>query len=417
MSSKAAEARSDGNIYLAISFALGIYFYFKGPIVITWICGGLAVAALLLRQKPKIGIYFILGYLLLGIAAGAWISQKKGFSWRRAIAPLASLYGFVHTLRQYWPAIRDRRKWDEPLNASAAEDDQQPQISIVLLRSKPKLLDEEKLTQTLTQAWDRTFSTQNEANFVVGNGGIFMVRSDIGFWTVHNHAVSYFDDHAKVVEAMPELRLRKAIEQHRAWLSVDLIRPADLTLPLDVFYPYIFRLIRELADADTLAILRPETGQINVWDEEVSASLGSLEPLEEFTHRTQPPVIRVDSDDEMMRAAEAEARSAFPEFRRRWLERDHEDAFLMKGPLQHGEHQEFIWMSITDLGDEFAYGKLENVPVNLGELCMGDAVMMQVSELNDWAIVPANGADPLGLFTVKAVNASGRRAMAQSTES
>ena len=49
---------------------------------------------------------------------------------------------------------------------------------------------------------------------------------------------------------IPELRLKTAILNHRAWMAVDLVAAADDTLPLDTYYPYIFRLIKDLANED-----------------------------------------------------------------------------------------------------------------------------------------------------------------------
>ena len=71
--------------------------------------------------------------------------------------------------------------------------------------------------------------------------------------------------------------------------------------------PYIFRLIRELSNEDTLVIYRPETGEVNVWDEEVSRSLGSDDPLGSFNEPSNVPVVPVSEDDPRMLAAVAEA--------------------------------------------------------------------------------------------------------------
>ncbi|MGC4012935.1 MAG: DUF2314 domain-containing protein [Luteolibacter sp.] len=291
-------------------------------------------------------------------------------------------------------------------------------ISVVLLRRKPLELDQEALSLAVHRAWKHPQRKEDgEELFAVGSDPLYIVRNPSALWSVHNRAQPYYDNMEEVVSSIPELRLRKAVRDHRAWLAVDLMSPFDASLPAESFYPHIFRLIRELADEDTLAILRPETGHINVWNHEVAANLSGPEPLEDFANRTDPPVIRVEEDDPLMVSAVAEARASFPMFRNRWLERDEGDRFLVKGPVRHNDRQEFIWLSITDLGDDTAYGKLENEPVDLGGLKLGDAVTLDLSELNDWVLLPADGTEPLGLYTVKAVDAAGKRAIEASEES
>ncbi|RYD55351.1 MAG: hypothetical protein EOP83_21690, partial [Verrucomicrobiaceae bacterium] len=268
-------ARRDAK-YALLGVAAGIWLAVtKSPL---W--GGVVIALFLtegalLWMRTKAGVYLSFFTFLLATAWFAWMIYTKGFSIGRVALVGFMLFSIWGNWVNFGDILLNRATWDDPddnderplarrqkdeANDNEDAEEEKPMTSIVLLRRTPKPLDSKILLETLRDAWDEPRKLNEEELFIVGDGPFYVLRSPQGMWMVHNHATSYFDD-KDMAGKMPELRLRKAIEDHTAWLSVDLMSGFLGDLPVDVYYPYIFRLIRELADDDTLAIFRPETGQ------------------------------------------------------------------------------------------------------------------------------------------------------------
>jgi uncharacterized protein YegJ (DUF2314 family) len=377
----------------------------------------LAQATLLWKRK-RAGIYLAFLICLLAAAGFGWQIHSKGFSIGRVAIVGVVLFTILGEWASYGDLLRGRAAWDDPeddderrLAKGQADEagDGKPMTSIVLLRRMPKPLDAAILLEYLRDAWDEQRKLSEEELFVVGDGPFYILRSPQGMWMVHNHPTYYFN-HEDMAAKMPELRLRKALEDHTAWLSVDLMSGFLGDLPTDVYYPYIFRLIRELADEDTLAIIRPETGHINIWSDEVAKSLGSMDPLEEFPTPVHSPVISVSDQDPRMKAAVEEARRTFGTFREHWAARGPEDSFLAKVPIRDEGNSEIIWIEVTGLEPEYIHGTLANEPVDVEEYRLGDRLEVPVSEIYDWAIAKHGADAPLGLFTEKVVRAIQREA-------
>jgi uncharacterized protein YegJ (DUF2314 family) len=365
--------------------------------------------AILLRMNHKAGPVIVLATTALLPCLLVWLIVTRGFTWSRCAFLVLSPLGIWAYWNSYGALLRGKADWNDPEDedereTSDAEDEDKTMISIVLLRRSPKSLDPAILLESLRDAWDENRSLEEEELFVAGEGPVFMLKSPQGMWMLHNHARPYFDSEHPA-RRIPELRLRKIVEEHTAWLSVDLLHPFESDLTPDLYYPYIFRLIRELADEETLAIFRPETGEINVWTPEVAARLGSFDPLEDFARPVHSPVIEVSGEDPRMRQAVAEAQRRFPEFREHWATRSPEDKHLVKAsiPKQGREGSEVIWIDVTGLEPDFIHGTLANQPVDLGDLNSGDAVEVPVENLYDWVILGEGMDEPLGLFTEKVV--------------
>lgn len=235
-------------------------------------------------------------------------------------------------------------------------------------------------------------------------------------WLIHNHDEPYGPPE-EMAGGIPELRLKTAILNHRAWMAVDLVAAADDTLPLDTYYPYIFRLIKDLANEDTLVIYRPESGNINVWNEEVADSLGSDNPLDSFSTPTNPGVIQIADDDPRMIAAVEEARETFDVFRSHWASRTEDQSFAIKAAITRGDNTEFIWVEVTGLEPDYIHGTLGNKPVDLPGLEYGSTVEVPVSDLNDWSIFLYEDTAPLGLYTVKILQDAQAEALHEADES
>ncbi len=217
----------------------------------------------------------IIGILLmcLGLARGnMWNATLGGF-----------LTSFGLTL---W-FLRSRRRRKKTKEAEA------PMISMVLLLKEPRYLEARILAQIVSSAWGGEYEfrdtpeapdpgTPNEGSsrLVAGASPLYAIFAPDGFYVLHNRAEPYFEDAEMAAAGAGEARTQKAIQEHLAWLSVDCVSGVSNKIERHEIYTRIARLIAELAGPDVLAILRPETGQINVWNEELEDTLRSPEAME-----------------------------------------------------------------------------------------------------------------------------------------
>lgn len=338
------------------------------------------------------------------------VTLVSSFSWSKLGTTILFVWlawNYRASLKQMeFGALLEGVKADGDTDGSLGGEGDEPIISIVLLLASPRYLEDVVLAEIVEEAWGGDYTSGDDGvqdGYVVGEAPVYVVKCPHGIFMVNQFDQPYFDDVEEVAEEIGELRLRRAILSHEAWLSVDLMVPTDDELPLEEFYPLIIRLIYELAGDDVLAVLRPETGQINVWDDEVLGALLKPDGIEQF-NRVDPfvPVVPVADDDPAMKAAVAEARDRWPEFEESFAKRGSDDAFSVKAPVTVGENTEFIWIEVTGLEPDYIHGKLGNEPVALEGLQLGSVVEVPVAELNDWFYAIGDG-EPVGLFTVKVV--------------
>jgi uncharacterized protein YegJ (DUF2314 family) len=354
------------------------------------------------------------GMVLFGLAALArGIGLLCGFSWSK----LGSMLLFGWLAWRFFAALRQRAgKGEDPAEGAGEEEEvggeDRPMVSIALFQRVPRYLDSRALAAIVGEAWGGDYGDGEEEGadgFVVGSSPAFPVKSPHGLFIVHNHDAPYFTDPEEVAEEVGELRLRKALLDHRAWIAVDLLAPSDESLPREHFYPAIIRLIHDLADEDTLAVYRPETGQVNLWNHEVLETLLMPSGEERFAGVVdEVPVIRVGRDDPAMAEAVAEARRRWDEFEEAFRGRSEGDRFSVKAALGAGERTEHIWVVVDGIAGGVVFGTLGNEPVDLPGYRLGSPVEVPVDEVEDWCVAPKEG-EPLGLFTLAAVEAAERR--------
>ena len=327
-----------------------------------------------------------------------------------------SVLGLVAACACSWMAYAVWREFS-PQNREASDGEDKPMVSFVLLLREPRFIEARILAEIVSSAWGGTYqasdmeseteaaepeSNDAPARFVIGQSPLFMVQSPEAMFIVNNFDRPYFDELSKAAEAMPELRLRHAVEQHRAWISVDLIGAPEEESERVAHYPAIGKLIAELSGPDCLAIYHPASGKINAWDQSLEEKLRSPNALEEFAAPVHVPVIQVADDDPRMVAAVEEARRRWPEFVAVFKAKTSETCSV-KAPVTVGEHTEFIWVDVVGLEPEYVHGTLANDPVALEGKKLGDRVEVAVKDINDWFYLKDD--EPVGWFTVKVIAA------------
>lgn len=398
----ADEARFRMKIGLVAGLGSIAYGLYKAEWVMHAVGAILLLEALLMHLRMKAGI--ILSFALFVCMAGlmSWLIATQGATFMWFLILGVSLFSLWGEWLNFGRLLMGKAEWNDVADPEEQEDES-PMISIVLFQRHRRFLDAESLSGIVQSAWGGEFESEEGEEFVVGEDILFFIKSHDAAWLVHNHAEPYANPE-EMAANLPELRLKQAVLDHRAWLSVDLMRPTNEDLPLDSFYSKIFQLILSLADEDTLVMFRPETGQVKVWDEEVASTLEQGDPHGVFSSSGNVPVVSVDGDDPRMISAVNEAREQFGVFRNHWENKKEDDHFAAKAPITRGGNTEFIWMDVTGLSAERIHGVLANDPVNLDGLRLGSQVDVPIEELNDWVVVPADSEDPIGLFSLKAIN-------------
>lgn len=284
-----------------------------------------------------------------------------------------------------------------------------PMISLVLMLKSPRYMEAAVLAQIVESAWGGEYTSGDElmsTGFVVGEKPLFVIKCPFGLFMVNVFDAPYWNDPEDVADAFNDLRMKAAISEHTAWLSVDWMASTSEEMTPEVVYPAIARLLYELADEDVLLIHRPETRQINLWTDDVAELLLRPNGAEIFNTSLTNPVYRIQSTDKDMQKAVEEARRRWPEFVEAFSKRREGQVFIVKAPVTVGESTEYIWIKVIGLEPEFIHGHLANQPVSLGDLKKGSQVEVALTDLNDWAFEPHEGDELVGLFTQAVIMAA-----------
>lgn len=214
---------------------------------------------------------------------------------------------------------------------------------------------------------------------------------------------SYIKDYGDLLSEIGDRRLITALEEHKAWISVDLIGEAETDDFRAEVYAVIGALMAEMAGPDIVAIFSPELSRCNEWDPRFIETLRSGNPLEIFEEPTNTPVLDVDGDSPELIAAVAEAKERWPELVEAFNTKiDSKAPFLIKAAFREGDVEEFMWVSPAKITDEQVTGILENSPHQIVKIHEGDEVTLPIIDICDWIYIDSDG-EPIGGFTTKVI--------------
>ena len=199
---------------------------------------------------------------------------------------------------------------------------------------------------------------------------------------MHNVACPYFDNSAAVAAEMAEMVLRKAVAQHRAWVSVELLH-TDAGI-IENPYRMIGLLSAALTGSDCLAVWIPSRQRLYPFDSTIPDKLRSLDTLGALRKQKTVPVLGLAPNDPRLLAAVREARRRWPEFVAAFEQRDSGQIFSAKIPLREKGRTEYMWVSVSALENGMIYGRLDNEPVKVKNLGVGSRVRVPVGDLHDW---------------------------------
>jgi uncharacterized protein YegJ (DUF2314 family) len=286
-------------------------------------------------------------------------------------------------------------------DSSRRERDEKPLIALVLFLAEPRDLDIDLIARHATFALgDRVAAGEPDGtdHFVAGEEPSFVLKYRDQFFLINSFHRPYMDDPEAAASAIGELRLRKAVREHAAWLSVDLLGDVRRS-ELAKIYRVIGKLAAAFADNDCLAVFAPATGQLNLFDSDAARLLRGDNPLDLFDVASHPPVVPVSGDDPRLKAAVNKARRRWPEFVTAFEQRRSEQTFSVKARIGNDEVAEFMWVSVTGLENGWIYGRLDNDPIELTSIRCGDRIRVHDDDLNDWLYT--TGDQVRGGFTIE----------------
>ena len=295
-----------------------------------------------------------------------------------------------------WYAARKRHQ-DEPAPCS-----------IVLLLRRPIPLNAQLVAAWLSEETGRKIEAldaedsqaqpgddQVANDVVIGRSPHLVAIVDGTFFLVHNLPAPYMPEPLKAAQEIQELRLRKAVAEHKAWISMDILHPPEAASTDN--YRIVARFLSHLVGDDCLALYHPPLCRFATCTEGTLESLRGDDPIQAlFGAWQEAPVIPID-DDPRLKAAEAEARRRFGEFEEAVQNHDG-DGFSVKVAITVDGNTEHIWVDVERISDGKIEGTLGNEPVELGDLRLGSKVTIEKGQVEDWAII--RGSDMVGAFTL-----------------
>lgn len=202
-------------------------------------------------------------------------------------------------------------------------------------------------------------------------------------------------------KAVEDPDLRKQLQEHQAWISVDVLEQPPGSTEEDA-YQRIGKLMAELGGPDVLLLMHPASNHLLPYSQKLADILRRPNYLVQLSFAPEPPTTKVAAGDPEMAAAEEEARNSFPHFCERFAKPHEGEQFYIKTPFQVDSMlEEFMWVQVTSIDDKTVHGKLANEPESIKSLELGDTVEIPREKVEDWTILDARGETLEGAFTEK----------------
>jgi uncharacterized protein YegJ (DUF2314 family) len=285
-------------------------------------------------------------------------------------------------------------------------------VSFVAFLKEPMSLDPAVLAKIAGRAWNADLgdgSSEGPDGFVSSVGPMNMVMHSETMFLVNCVPAPYMDDREAAAEANVDMRISKAIAEHEAWFSCDVlgcghdVKGDELT----DLYRRLGKLFTAFFDENFLLIYLPDQSEAYPINDETHDALLAENPIEALQATRSMPIISVADDDPLMLTAIAKAKSNWPQFVEAF-ETKSGTLHSIKAPISHSGNTEHIWIEVTALEGGVVYGKLANDTGNLGSLRLGSKVRVPLEDIQDWCYLTSNGTLE-GCFTKSAVEAAARK--------
>jgi len=341
---------------------------------------------------------------------------SRGLTWVGIIALVLTIFWFGFEIIRWLIGINDQatlRAHQKP----TVREEPESLISLVYFLSAPREPKEETIRKCVASALDTDFQDNDpSAEFFVLQFTPpqfedtpfqpvqhFMVRVPEGLFSVLvSHAPYITDPKAFAKDSIRDKRLRSAVENHQAWLSVDLMDEGNHDPEtVSLSYSVIGKILAAMAGPDCLALYCPELQRCNEFDLSLIEILAGGSPLKIFEEPTFEPIIEVSDNDPRMAAAVKKAIKRWPEFVEAFEDDlDNAEKFIIKAEFSENEISEYMWVTVTSMEDDVICGVLMNDPHELLDVHRGAEVEVSLKDLNDW-LFPGPDDVPVGGFTLE----------------
>lgn len=346
--------------------------------------------------------------LAVGVFMLVRLFALGGLTWLGiAILAISTLWFGIEATRWLFSLRYEIRENDPARKVIKEEPDSL--VSLVFFLEEAREVTEDDIRKCVSHALEIDFDDKDSEFFVVqyspptASASLienFMVRVPQGVYSVMLSEKPYISDPVQFArDSIRDKRLRTAVEKHRAWISVDLMD--DEVETVESAYAVIGKLMGAMAGPDCLALYCPEIQRCNEFEPSQIEALMGGDPLSIFHEPTFEPVIEVPDDDPRMAAAEKTARKRWPEFVEAFSSRHDKDSekYIVKAEFTEEGRSEFMWVTVTEIGDTTIKGILTNDPHELVNVFRGAHVDIGLERLNDW-IYPDEDGSPVGGFTL-----------------
>lgn len=322
---------------------------------------------------------------------------------------LISIVWFGYSLIDWLVNFRRRRAEERRALERALRESQAP-LSLVFLLAEPRNVTLERVIEIVRFELGSDLEEAEavvEAEDPATDGAAvkrFLIRLPYGVFAILASRQPYIAEPGAFARTnIRDKRLRTAVEDHRAWLSVDLVSATpEETEGRYRAYATVGRLLASVSGPDCLAVYAPELKRCNEFDPALIERLRSGEPLRIFDEPTFEPVIEIEEDHPRMVEAVEEALRRWPEFAAAFQKRERadDDRFIVKAEFIEDGRSEFMWVAVTDIEGGRITGVLMNDPHQLESVHRGKRVTIQIDRLNDW-LFPDEKGDAVGGFTLR----------------
>lgn len=115
---------------------------------------------------------------------------------------------------------------------------------------------------------------------------------------------------------------------------------------------------------------------------------------------TDSRIETVESDDEEMNAAVEKAKMTFNEFVDALKNVDQNKSdFSIKVPFEYADGHEHIWVAEIELKEDRIYGYINNDPVYVTHIKLGDEIEIKPDQISDWFYI--EDGKLIGGFTIR----------------
>ena len=340
----------------------------------------------------------------------------SGLTWVGVVALVLTVIWFVWDLLRWLMFQTDPPHRQPGKDSTLGEEPPENLISLVYFLSETRDADESSIRRCVSTALGINFdpNSPDSEHFVIqftpprdpkeldDDITHFMVRVPQGLFTVLVSGRPYISNPKQFArESIRDKRLRTAVEQHRAWVSVDLMDEPSDPESSQAAYRVIGQILATLAGPDCLAIYCPEIQRCNEFDLSLMEVLAGPKPLDLFREPTFEPIIEISDSNPKMADAVKEARNRWQEFLSAFQKSSSADTdrFIVKAEFREGAKCEYMWLSVTAASRGSFSGVLMNDPHELLDVHRGASVTLELDKLNDWIFQDEDG-EHIGGFTL-----------------